>query len=152
MKGLYTKYVIQKSDGSPVDPEAQYFILRIDKGDYVMACRAALAVFARRVRLRNPTLADDIETKLLSKYDTPFPVDNRRPATLKSGWSLPRERRCPECGVKMRPTAVDCGDGFYLCWACENTCDEAEALSIDWPFVEDWASPLDLESIGFELD
>ena len=28
--GLYGKYIIQKADGSPVDPEADYFILRLD--------------------------------------------------------------------------------------------------------------------------
>ena len=28
--GLYGKYQIKKADGSPVDPDANYFILRID--------------------------------------------------------------------------------------------------------------------------
>ena len=29
-QGLYDKYIITKTDGSPVDPHAQYFVLRID--------------------------------------------------------------------------------------------------------------------------
>jgi hypothetical protein len=30
MTGLFSKYIIQKADGSPVDPGAQYFVLRLD--------------------------------------------------------------------------------------------------------------------------
>ena len=29
--GLYSKYIITKTDGSPVAPEAEYLVLRIDK-------------------------------------------------------------------------------------------------------------------------
>ena len=29
-KGLYGKYIIQKADGSPVDFDAKYFVLRYD--------------------------------------------------------------------------------------------------------------------------
>lgn len=28
------KYIIQKTDGTPVDPQAIYFVLRIDKPDF----------------------------------------------------------------------------------------------------------------------
>jgi hypothetical protein len=46
-KGLYKKYNIAHADGSPVDPNAQYFVLRIDgSGENVNACRKALAAFA----------------------------------------------------------------------------------------------------------
>ncbi len=30
MKGLYSKFHIEKADGTPIDPDAKYFILRID--------------------------------------------------------------------------------------------------------------------------
>ena len=30
MAGLYNKYHIEKTDGAPVDPEAVYFVLRLD--------------------------------------------------------------------------------------------------------------------------
>jgi hypothetical protein len=29
-KGLYDKYLVQKADGSPVEPGAKYFVLRYD--------------------------------------------------------------------------------------------------------------------------
>jgi hypothetical protein len=64
MKGLYQKYVVQKADGSPLDPDAEYIVLRIDRGVYVEACRAGVAEFARAVRPLNPILADDLEVRL----------------------------------------------------------------------------------------
>ena len=59
MKGLYQKYAVSKADGSAVDPDAIYFVLRLDKGEYVDACRMALDAFAMAIWLENPTLADD---------------------------------------------------------------------------------------------
>lgn len=40
---LYIKYGITKTNGNPVDPKAQYFVLRIDTDP---AARAALTVYA----------------------------------------------------------------------------------------------------------
>lgn len=31
---LFQKYKIEKTDGTPVDPEAQYFVLRLDTDPY----------------------------------------------------------------------------------------------------------------------
>lgn len=42
-KRLYHKYSVQKSNGEPIDPEAQYFVLRIDTDP---AARAALRTYA----------------------------------------------------------------------------------------------------------
>jgi hypothetical protein len=52
------RYIIQKTNGKPVDPEAQYFVLRVDKDPHA---RVALAFYAQSVRRDNPQLADDIE-------------------------------------------------------------------------------------------
>ena len=30
MKGLYNKYTITKTDGTPIDSNADYFVLRLD--------------------------------------------------------------------------------------------------------------------------
>ena len=65
MKGFYSKYIVLKADGSPVDPEAQYVVLRIDDGTYVDACRAGVQAFADRVRRENPQLADGLEDALV---------------------------------------------------------------------------------------
>ena len=66
MKGLYQKYVVSKTSGKPIDPKAQFIILRIDDGRYLHACRAGVAAFAEAVREHNPILADDIQ-KILRK-------------------------------------------------------------------------------------
>jgi hypothetical protein len=42
-KRVYMKYVISKADGSPVDPDACYFVLRLDKDP---AARKAARVYA----------------------------------------------------------------------------------------------------------
>lgn len=43
MKKLYRKFHIAKTDGTPIDPLAQYFVLRIDTSH---ASRIALLAFA----------------------------------------------------------------------------------------------------------
>lgn len=147
MRGLYQKYIVQKADGSPVDPNAKYIVLRVDAGEYVQACRAAVAVFARRVWCRNPDLAYDLE-QLLFQYGSPFKKPDPGPATIRSDWSLP-DKTCPTCGVKLQATACDIDGAWALMWECENDC--VDDLVIDWPFIEDWANAVDLEAAGFEI-
>lgn len=45
--GLHNKYRIEKTDGTPVDPRAEYFVLRIDTD---IAARQALLAYAAAVR------------------------------------------------------------------------------------------------------
>ena len=54
---LYLKYKIEKQDGTPVDPAAQYFVLRIDKDPHA---RRALEAYAGSVRTENQAFADDL--------------------------------------------------------------------------------------------
>ena len=50
-KGLYQKYVIQKTNGKPVDKNARYIILRYDEDtDYCLAARTTLLLFARLIK------------------------------------------------------------------------------------------------------
>lgn len=60
-RGVYGKYVISKADGSAVDPEACYFVLRLDVDP---AARAAMRAYADAVRDDNEEMADDIEACL----------------------------------------------------------------------------------------
>lgn len=60
MRGLYQKYVIAKADGSPVDPNADYFVLRLDTDP---RARHAARTYARNVQADNPQLADDIRRR-----------------------------------------------------------------------------------------
>ena len=51
--GLHQKYIILHYDGSPIDPEAIYFTLRLDEGckdkDHVRASREAALAYAEMV-------------------------------------------------------------------------------------------------------
>lgn len=64
MKGLFKKYIITKADGSPVDPDAVYFVLRLDTDPH--AERAAEA-YAASVGSENPDLASDLRYMLENK-------------------------------------------------------------------------------------
>lgn len=57
LRGLHRKYIITKADGSPVDPEADYFVLRLDTDP---TARHAARTYARNIEGRNPQLAEDI--------------------------------------------------------------------------------------------
>ena len=60
--GLYQKYIIQKVDGRPIDPNACYFVLRYDEDDaHGLASRRALTAYATAIRPHNPRLADDLK-------------------------------------------------------------------------------------------
>lgn len=54
---LFGKYIIQKSDGTPVDRHAAYFVLRLDADP---AARHAMRAYARAIKKESPDLAADI--------------------------------------------------------------------------------------------
>lgn len=61
--GLHQKYIISKVSGEPLDPGAEYFILRLDSGgdpDHVEACRAAIRAYAKNIQPVIPKLASDL--------------------------------------------------------------------------------------------
>jgi len=63
-KGLYNKYIITKSDGSPVNGE--YFVLRLDPAgeqSHVKASLAAINVYADMIAEHNPKLSDDLKNR-----------------------------------------------------------------------------------------
>jgi hypothetical protein len=62
--GYDRKYIIQKADGSPVDPKAEYFVLRIDKDPYALA---AFIHYALSIIPVNPQLSEDM-FKLAIEY------------------------------------------------------------------------------------
>jgi hypothetical protein len=51
--GLHGRYIIQHADGSPTDPNAVYFVLRLDKKGrdelHTLACRYAARAYSRFV-------------------------------------------------------------------------------------------------------
>jgi len=74
-KGLYGKYTVQKVDGSQVDPEARYIVLRVDNhgADIVAkqimraAAREGVKKFAFEIEPVAPELAADLKA-FISKY------------------------------------------------------------------------------------
>jgi len=62
---LFNKYKIEKTDGSPVDPKAEYFVLRIDTDP---AARKALAAYALEVSKDNPEFAEQL-WKLVGQHE-----------------------------------------------------------------------------------
>lgn len=56
-KGLYGKYIVTKTDGEPTEPQAQYFVLRIDTD---LHAQKALVTYAKSVKKDDPTLAEDL--------------------------------------------------------------------------------------------
>ena len=85
--GLYRKYTIRKANGSPVDQNAEYIVLRVDGGEYVEECRHAVAAFAYSMSTKNLVLSRDIYL-LLNRTGT----DRFAFISPSSGWvpDMPR--------------------------------------------------------------
>lgn len=61
--GLHNKYVLSRTDGTPINPNDKYFVLKIDgDGDinHINACRAALSKYADEIESHIPELAKQI--------------------------------------------------------------------------------------------
>lgn len=64
-EGIYGKYILSKADGSDVDPEACYFVLRLDTDD---AAIEAMRTYAKHCD--NVTLAEEI-LECIVEIETP---------------------------------------------------------------------------------
>ena len=60
-RGLYRKYEVRKADGTPVDPHAIYFTLRIDTDRHAWV---AIRAYIESCREEEPELAADLERVL----------------------------------------------------------------------------------------
>lgn len=69
--GLHQKYIVSKADGTPIDKDAIYFVLRVDDGakdqGHLEACREALFTYASHMLRHNIVLANDL-LDLLSEF------------------------------------------------------------------------------------
>lgn len=66
--GLFGKYHIERTDGTPIEPGNQYFVLKLEgEGNpkHIEACRKAIVVYANEIYRELPELAND----LLRRYD-----------------------------------------------------------------------------------
>lgn len=55
--GLRKKYKVERTDGKPIEPGAEFFVLRPDSDPYA---RVALDFYARSVKEDNPELSAQI--------------------------------------------------------------------------------------------
>ena len=69
-KGLFNKYRVSKVNGMPVDPAAEYFVLRLDNHEgsqtdkaHVNACRHAAMAYANEIEPWLPELSRDLRQK-----------------------------------------------------------------------------------------
>lgn len=64
--GLHHKYIISRTDGTPINPDNEYFLLKVKgEGDpkHIEACQIALLAYAGAIQEHLPKLADDIFEK-----------------------------------------------------------------------------------------
>jgi DNA-directed RNA polymerase subunit RPC12/RpoP len=92
-RGLYGKYLIHNADGTLVPDEAEYFVLRLDKGD--PHALNALRAYAISCADAYPQLAQDLREKI-DAHDKEY-------------------LSCPECGSQVpNPTHL----GASACSHC----------------------------------
>lgn len=99
MSNLFSKYHITKKDGSPVDPNAQYFVLRIDADS---AARAAVMVYAMCVEKDDPQFAGELRAWVSAQMQA---VEH----TLAHG----QAGTCANCGYSaVYPICTKCGSAY----------------------------------------
>lgn len=72
-EGLKRKYIVTKADGSPMDPDAEYFVLRVDLHEpddpaHYHACIKALTEYAHEIQHYNPNLSKDLRKRYIIPY------------------------------------------------------------------------------------
>jgi len=65
--GLHKRYIVKKRNRSPINPKAEYFVLRVDVYgsdiDYVNACRKAVMAYADAIEKHIPKLAAELRER-----------------------------------------------------------------------------------------
>ena len=125
-------------------------VLSIDDGPYVRAARAAVSVFARRVRLVNEEIADQLEAAL-SEFPNPWhEAVGLDPALIKPSFVIP-EQQCSNCGNSMEAVATDGKQEWEPFFQCPE-CGAQVTPDCDlWPFQGTFARCVDWETAGFRV-
>ena len=59
--GLFRKYLVAKADGSELEPEAKYFVIRYDAAaKHGSQGRAALKLYSAGIKFSMPDLAEEL--------------------------------------------------------------------------------------------
>lgn len=63
-KGLHLRYIVSKTNGEPIDEDAEYFVMRLDNGGndkkHIDACRKAVLFYANEIKEHLPELSKDL--------------------------------------------------------------------------------------------
>lgn len=75
--GFHRRYDVSKIDGEPVDPNAEYMVLRLDWGgsdkEHIKACRIAVCAYAYAIKDHLPDLSKDILDRYSNIPMNPYP-------------------------------------------------------------------------------
>lgn len=71
MEGLIKKYILSRTDGKPINPEDEYFVLKVKgEGDpyHIEACKAALSAYCKYMDNcgQLPKLTQDLRRRYLN--------------------------------------------------------------------------------------
>lgn len=109
-EGLYGKYRIAKVGGSPVDPNADYFVLRLDSDpvarraalqySYMTPDRTLAIGLQEKLTKYNPKMEDCINLQFFG-MEKPriWRITEERKAALAAMSNLSETISCPDCGV-----------------------------------------------------
>ena len=109
-EGLYGKYRISKADGSPVDPEADYFVLRLDTDpvarraareySYMTVDRKLALDLQERITKYNPKMEDCINLQFFGmERPRVWQITDERKAAIEAMCNLSTDIVCPACGA-----------------------------------------------------
>ena len=107
-EGLYGKYRISKADGSPVDPGADYFVLRLDSDpvarraalqySYMTPDRTLAIGLQEKLTKYNPKMEDCINLQFFGmERPRVWQITEERVAALVAMSSLRTDVDCPQC-------------------------------------------------------
>lgn len=114
-KGLYLKYKIEHMDGTPVDSDGQYFVLKLNSEDLAHreASREAAKCYSAEVRHSMPSLADDLEELLDCINDISAEDEEAIEVAAKEHF---RFDESVDIDPNPRISLSDSGDGYCGAW------------------------------------
>ena len=85
-KGLFDKYIVSRTDGGPIDDDADYFVLRLDTDENA---RTAAMFYANSVREMSPALGNE----LIDRVESLSPLREFSFEIVVSGTVMARGKR-----------------------------------------------------------
>jgi len=125
-KGLFQKYILTRTDGKPIDPEDEYFVLKVKgKGNSVRieACRRAVITYAMNISPFLPQLSTDLLNKYAHPVEWRGKFKNSKPSPPEP---VKEERNCNTCRyVNSKFSEME------PCYTCTNKLSKWESALLD---------------------